>query len=117
MRRIPAGQVFRTPDGFAAIEGGPDQPLPPRFWVSPDGLDWSVAPLPVPAAGPVGHGEAAGEHWMWSGSDFRLWRSSDFVSWTEVDLDGLRPPSIDGVEWSFWSEGPVTVGTTAILPW
>ena len=59
---IPSGEIFATPNGFAAVETDLDR-RGSRFWQSPDGLSWSVTPMPVPAAGAVGHGVAAGEHW------------------------------------------------------
>lgn len=113
---IPRTNIFETPDGFAAVEPDLDGRAS-RFWVSADGLDWATAPMPVPAEGSVGHGVAAGEHWIWSTSDFRLWRSRDFATWTEVDTSPARPPTIQGVRWTSWSHGPVTVGEATVLPW
>jgi hypothetical protein len=113
---IPAAKIFETPDGFGAIEstfGRPDS----RFWVSSDGEDWTVAPMPVPATGAVGHAVVDGEHWIWSMDDFRLWHSSDFVTWTEVELGVLKPPDVAGVDWGFSTSGPITVGATTLLPW
>ena len=113
---VPFGPVFQTPSGFAAIEPDLDR-RGSRFWTSTDGIEWVVAPMPVPAAGVVEMGQAAGEHWIWSRTDFRLWRSSDFATWTEFDLDARKPPAIEGVDWGFSPSGPVTVGTTTLLPW
>ena len=47
---LPFGQVFATPDGYAAFEPFPSE-HGSRFWTSADGLDWSVAPMPVPTEG------------------------------------------------------------------
>lgn len=113
---IPSSRIFETPGGFAAIEPNLDRAAS-RFWVSTDGLTWATVPLPVPATGAVNHAVAAGEHWIWSSRDMRTWRSADFVTWTEVDLAGLGPPTIDGVEWEFFSGGPVTAGSTTLMPW
>lgn len=113
---IPAGDIFETPNGYAAIEPDPDRRRS-RFWMSSDGLEWAFGPMPVPATGAVGHAVAGGEHWIWSTRELRLWRSSDFAAWTEVDLEALQPPPVDGVDWEFRPRGPTTVGSTTIFPW
>lgn len=112
---IPAAEIFETPDGFGAIESNLERP-DPRYWVSADGEDWNVAPMPVPASGDVGHAVVDGEHWIWSIGDFRLWHSSDFVTWTEVELGALKPPDVAGLDWRFSTRGPITVGATTLLP-
>lgn len=114
---LPDEDIFEIPDGFGAIEQRPDQQTS-RFWVSADGAQWAVAPMPVPAASQVRHWVTSAGHWIWSDADFRLWQSSDFVTWTEVALDGLEPPEVDGVDWSVWpTAAAVTVGPTTVLPW
>ena len=113
---LPSGQVFDTPDGFAAIEPALDGESS-RFWTSSDGLEWTVGAMPVPAEGVAGHSLADGEHWIWSGRDLRLWRSRDFVTWTEVDVAGLRPPAIGGVRWTFYPTKPATIGSTSVVTW
>lgn len=113
---IPAGDIFATPDGYAAIEQAPDGRAT-KFWVSADGLGWSERPAPVPAVGPIGHGVANGEHWIWSTTEFRLWRSADFASWTEVSLEAFRPPTVAGLDWTFWPMDPTAIGPATVLPW
>ena len=114
---LPDEDIFEIPDGFGSIEQDPDLQTS-RFWVSSDGVQWAVAPMPVPATSQVRHWVTSAGHWMWSGADFRLWQSSDFVTWTEVALTGLEPPAVDGVDWLVSPfPAPVTVGTTTVLPW
>jgi hypothetical protein len=113
---IPSTEIFAAPAGFAAIEADLDG-SDSRFWVSPDGIAWTVGSLPVPARGLVRHALVAGEHWIWSESDFRIWRSSDFWDWTEVDVASLRPPPIEGVRWSMNAGAPVTAGSTTVMRW
>jgi hypothetical protein len=114
---LPRGEVFEIPDGFGSIEHDADMQTA-RFWVSSDGVEWAVAPMPVPAAPPVQHWMTSAGHWIWSGADFRRWQSPDFVTWTEVGLDGLEPPAVDGVDWSVWpNPAAVTIGPTTALPW
>jgi hypothetical protein len=111
---VPAGEIFETPTGFAAIEtseaGGN-----PRFWESPDGEEWAIVAMPVPVAGFGRHHLAAGEHWIMS-NDFRLWRSRDIVTWTEVDLERAAHQPIEGVRWKPWIGAPTTIGATTVLP-
>jgi len=114
---IPAGGIFETPDGFAAFEGEGGCCHYDRLWTSADGLEWELGPLPVAAAGAVGHRLAGGEHWIWSYDEFRVWRSGDFATWTEIDISALRPPAISGVEWEMWPDSLATVGPTTLLPW
>lgn len=114
---LPQEEIFEIPDGFGAIEQDADQGTS-GLLVSSDGVRWAVAPLPVPAASPVRHWVTSGGHWIWSGGDLRLWQSSDFATWTEVSLDGLQPPTVDGVQWSVWPvPSAVTFGTTTVIPW
>lgn len=113
---LPWGEIFETPEGFASIETDVATRTS-RLWLSADGLDWQVAPMPVPAEGFVGHSVAAGEHWISSSTDLRIWRSSDFATWQEVDLAAVRPPAIHGIRWSFGVGGPATLGSTTVVAW
>jgi hypothetical protein len=113
---IPGGEVSEVPGGFAAFEPAPDGQSS-RLWHSPDGISWTVTPMPVPASGPVSHWATSAGHWLWSASDFQLWHSSDFNNWTEVSLDGVSPPEIEGVTWVGWPHTVTSLGTTTIVPW
>jgi hypothetical protein len=113
---VPGGQVFEVPGGFAALEQAPDGQSS-RVWQSPDGMAWTVTPMPVPASGPVSHWATSAGHWLWSQTDFRLWHSSDFNNWTEVSLDGILPPAIEGVTWVGWLHTITSLGTTTVVPW
>ena len=113
---VPLGAVFEVPGGYAALEQAPDGQSS-RLWQSPDGVSWTVTPMPVPASGPVSHWATSGGHWLWSEHELQLWHSSDFHNWTEVSLDSVLPPAIEGVTWVVWPHTVTSLGTTTVVPW
>lgn len=101
------------PSGFAMFQSShrarPFGPLEnaARLWVSPDGIDWHIEPLPE---GADGLSFDNGTYWLGSESPARLWRSTDGVTWDELDADGLVPPDLVGVVLNGGYSPPVTVG-------
>lgn len=106
------GQALPWPGGIAVFEPpeGVQEGRPARLWVSADGIDWQVEPLPfLGDAEPISltfvddvywlHANSCGAGWippdLCAGGD-RLWTSSDGWTWDEIGLDGLGPfePSV-----------------------
>ncbi len=119
---LPRGEALRWPTGFAIfegprllVEGGVRHPA--RLWVSPNGVEWRVEPIPAPDdAEDVSLTLVDGEYWLLSVSPNRLWRSSDGATWDEYDLSALAPPGPAGFNMRI--EGhtpPVKAGDLTVL--
>jgi len=111
---LPSEWIVATPDGFASLEPGLPQ-NGSRLLVSSDGLDWSEAPLPVPATTRLHLARSGDEFWI-SSEDDQLWRSTDFETWTEVDLGDIVPPGVHGFDRRTRFGPPVTIGAASVLP-
>jgi len=116
--RLPdSGQAAAWPSGFAIFQR-PFNTLPPpapvsrpaRLWVSDDGIEWRVEPLPLdPAAQDASLTLADGVYWLMSSDPYGLWRSTDGATWDEYDPTGLLPPEPSGL-FSPISSSLVTAG-------
>lgn len=118
---LPRGEALLWPTGFAIFER-PQVPvfdvrLPARLWVSPDGVEWRVEPIPAPDdAEDVSLTLVDGEYWLLSVNPNRLWRSSDGATWEEYDLSGLAPPGPAGFNMRMEGHtGPVKAGDLTVL--
>jgi len=130
------GQAIPWPSGVAIYEGPkynfdtPTLSLPPRIWLSSDGIDWRVQPLPV---APVGESGAAltvadGVYWL-VGSHFmprprddrpsadseQIWRSTDGVTWEGIDTSDFSLPGPGGFDWEVVLTPAVTVGERTFI--
>jgi hypothetical protein len=93
----PAGFAIFQPPSFTYV--GDREELPPaRLWVSHDGIEWHVEPLPIdPAAVEATLTLDGGIYWLTSTDPNGLWRSTDGSTWHEYDASSLAPP---GPGWS-----------------
>jgi hypothetical protein len=90
---VPRGVAVTWPNGFAIFSS-----RPARLWLSPDGVEWQVEPLPVAdGAEGVTLTLAGGQYWLLSSVPNQIWRSTDGVTWVEYDSSELRPPIPPGL--------------------
>jgi hypothetical protein len=119
---LPAGQAIPWPSGFAIFEppdtrrdstfGPVEIHNPARLWLSADGIDWKVEPIPVPSdteSAKLSHNN--GEYWLASSAPLRLWHSTNGETWDEYDLSALEEPVPAGFD-----EGSETVGPVVAAP-
>jgi hypothetical protein len=95
--------VVAGPHGLAAIGTGRDSQIGPAVWVSPDGLEWTIAVDPLPGFMIVGSPNAE------DGPPITAWRSTDARHWKPVaDITGtwLRG-------FVTWRGGIVAVGSAS----
>ena len=115
-------------DGFAILEPpvvdwGPYAPAPAfsqvaraaRLWVSTDGIEWRIEPLPVPGdAFDVSLTYDKGVYWLFASHPPQLWRSTDGTTWEELDSGGLVPPEAAGFTWTVNLAPPISNGRVTV---
>lgn len=97
----PARWVHLTGDE-GMLPDGPDQAIawgagfaifdhsPSSLWVSDDGIEWRVEPLPAPATAELAWPAFVDDvYWLMSANPLGLWRSTDGATWNEIDLSGI----------------------------
>jgi hypothetical protein len=116
------GQAIAWPSGFAIFER-PFNSFPPpapvsrsaQLWVSDDGIEWRVQPLPLDAAAQdASLTLVEGVYWLLSSDPAGLWRSTDGANWDEIDSAGLLPPGPIGLMWRTSYTPPVTAGALTL---
>jgi hypothetical protein len=120
---LPAGgHLIAWPSGFAIFERPFNLSPPPapvsrsaQLWVSDDGIEWRVQPLPLdPGAQDASLTLVEGVYWLLSSDPAGLWRSTDGANWDEIDSTGLLPPGPTGLVWFSDHEPPVTGGNLTL---
>lgn len=103
----PAGfAIFQPP--FYTYVGDREELHPASLWVSPDGIEWQVEPLPIdPAAVEASLTLDGGAYWLTSTDPNALWRSPDGAIWHEYVPRSLAPPgpSWDSALSGSWLDG------------
>jgi hypothetical protein len=120
-------EALAWPAGFAMFQSPtytyPDnreELHPAKLWVSPDGIEWHIEPLPIdPAAVEASLTFDGGAYWLTSTDPNGLWRSTDGATWQEYDPSSLAPP---GPSWdsglsAAWLEGArlASIGELTVL--
>ncbi len=112
---VPNGEALSWPNGFAIFKRA-DVGRPARLWVSPDGVEWQLAPIPSSDdAESVSLTLMDGEYWLISTNPLGIWRSTDGATWDEYESSGLRPPGPPGLSWTKWFGSPVSGGGLTLL--
>ena len=122
----PGSVALPWPTGFAILERPEvaqtsinqfEVIRPARLWVSPDGGEWRIEPIPAPDdATDVSLTLADGVYWLISANPNRLWRSSDGEAWEEYDTAGLESLSPAGLGAVMWRHTPpVTAGDLTLF--
>jgi hypothetical protein len=91
-----------------------------QLWISDNGIEWRIQPLPLDAGQEAKLTFDDGVYWLiatdgqWSRATSGFWRSTDGVTWDAVDPQGLLPPGPDGFFWFEAHTPPVTAGELAL---
>jgi hypothetical protein len=102
-------EAIKWPSGFAIFQ------QPDQLWVSSDGIDWHIEPLPIPADERDASLTLVDDvYWLVSSGPASLWRSMNGLSWEEYDLSEVIPGAV-GLNWEMDHTLPVTVGDLTLV--
>jgi hypothetical protein len=111
------GDVVEWPSGFAIFQ--PNTPngdrSNTRLWVSPNGIEWHIEPLPIPSdVWDASLTLVDDVYWLVSSGPASLWRSADGLDWEEYDLSEVMPGAV-GLNWEMDHTPPVTAGDMTLV--